>query len=61
MKKELEETYKIIERVLVKLKFFINFKESNYIDFEKREKLNQIFTEIIKLKTSTNIFKLRQI
>jgi hypothetical protein len=61
MKKELEETYKIIERVLVKLKFFINLKDTSYIDFEKREKLNQIYTEIIKLKTSTNIFKLRQI
>jgi hypothetical protein len=61
MKKELEETYKIIDRVLAKLKFFINLNDNNYINFEKREKLNQIYIEIIKLKTSTNIFKLRQI
>jgi hypothetical protein len=61
MKKELEETYKIIDRVLTKLKFFINLKDDNYIDFEKREKLNQIYFEIIKLKSSTNIFKIRQV
>jgi hypothetical protein len=51
MKKELEETYKIIDRVITKLKFFINLKDNNYIDFEKKEKLNQIYFEIIKLKS----------
>ncbi len=61
MKKELEETYKIIDRVLIKMDFFIKLENNEYLNFEKKEKLKQIHQEIIKLKTSTNIFKLRQI
>lgn len=61
MKKELEETYKVIDRVLAKIKFFIDLENSEFINFEKRAKLKEIYNELIKVKSSTNIFKLRQI
>lgn len=61
MKKELEETYKIIERVLTKIDFFVKIENNEFLNFEKKEKLKQIYQEIIKLKSSTNVFKLRQV
>lgn len=61
MKKELDEVYEIISRVMVKLKFFIDIPENQYIDFQKKEKLKDIYNTLIKLKSSTNITKLRQI
>lgn len=61
MKKELDETYKIIEKVLLKLKSILELEESEYLNYEKREKLKDIYNLIIKLKTSTNIVKLKQI
>jgi len=61
MKKELDETYKIIEKVLLKLKSILELEENEYLNYEKREKLKDIYNLIIKLKTSTNIVKLKQI
>lgn len=61
MRKELEETYKIIDRILVKIKFFTELKDFEFLNFEKKESLNQIYNELLKLKSSTNIFKLRQV
>lgn len=61
MKKELDETYKIIDKVLVKLKYFLELPESDILNYDKKMKLKDIFNLIIKLKTSTNIVKLRQI
>jgi len=61
MKKEIEMVSKVIERVLIKLKFFIDIPDENIISFEKKQKLKTVFDEITKLKTSTNIYKLKQI
>ena len=61
MKKELDETYKVIDKVLVKLKYFLELPESEILNYDKKMKLKDIFNLIIKLKTSTNIVKLRQI
>lgn len=61
MKKELDETYKIIEKVLIKLKNILNLEENEYLNFKRREKLQDIYNLIIKLKTSTNIVKLKQV
>ena len=61
MKKELDEIYKIIDKVLVKIKYFLDQETWEYLTFEKKEKLREIYNVIIKLKSSTNIPKLRQI
>lgn len=61
MKKEIEMVSKVIERVLIKLKFFIDIPDENIISFEKKQKLKTVFDEITKLKTSTNVYKLKQI
>lgn len=61
MKKELDAVYKIIDRVLIKIKYFLELNESPYFTFEKKELLKQVYNEVIKLKTSTNIPKLKQI
>lgn len=61
MKKELDEIYKIIDKVLVKIKYFLDQEIGEYLTFEKKEKLREIYNVIIKLKSSTNIPKLRQI
>jgi len=61
MKKELDAVYKIIDRVLIKIKYFLEMNESLYFTFEKKELLKQVYNEVIKLKTSTNIPKLKQI
>lgn len=61
MKKELDETYKIIDKVLLKIKYFLTWESKEYLDFEKKQKLTDINNLIIKLKSSTNIQKLRQV
>lgn len=61
MKKELDFVYKIIDKVLFKLKNLIEINNNEFIDFNKKELLKNIYNEIIKLKNSTNIYKLKQI
>ncbi len=61
MKKELEETNKLIELVLEKLKKIISWDYLIEIDNQKKEKLKQVYNEIVKLKKSTNIAKLKEI
>jgi hypothetical protein len=61
MKKELDNVYKIIDKVLSKLKNLLEINDSEYISSEKKELLKNIYTEIVKIKSSTNIYKLRQI
>lgn len=61
MKKELDYVYEIIDRVLFKLKNLLEINDNEYINFEKKEILKNIYTEIIKLKSSTNIYKLKQV
>ncbi len=61
MKKELDETTKLIELVLKKLEKIISWNYPVKFSQEKIEKLKQIYNEIIKLKKSTNISKLKEI
>lgn len=61
MKKELEETNKLIELVLEKLKKIISWDYLIEIENDKKEKLKQVYNEIVKLKKSTNIAKLKEV
>lgn len=61
MKKELDEVYNIIDKVLVKIKNFLDLQDNNYLNFEKKEKFKDLYNTLVKLKSSTNIPKLRQI
>jgi len=60
MKKDLDETYALIETVLEKLqKLIINPKVK--INETKKQKLTEVYNAIIKIKKSTNIEKLKQV
>jgi len=61
MKKELEQTYKLIDFVLEKVKNLIENKEIANLDIEQKEKLKTVYNSIIKIKKTTNINKLREI
>lgn len=61
LKKELEETNKLIVLVLMKLSDIIDWKWVIKVDEEQKNKLSNIYNSIIKLKKSTNISKLKQI
>ncbi len=61
LKKELEESYKLLDFTLKKLSFLLQNENFNLIEFDKREKLKIINNELIKLKTSTNIAKIKKI
>lgn len=61
MKKELEEINKLMVHVLTKLEQMILWKTSIILSLEQKQKLENIYNSIIKLKKSTNISKLKQI
>ncbi len=61
MKKEIDDLYKIITKVLEKLRYFIEISNDEYLTLERKEKLREVYNNVIKLKTSTNIPKLKQI
>ena len=61
MKKELEDVNKLIVHVLVKLESMILWNSIVKLDLEQKQKLENIYNSIIKLKKSTNISKLREI
>ncbi len=61
LKKELEETYKLIEFVLEKLRKLLSKDSPIELDSNQQEKLNTIYNSIIKFKKSTNISKLKEI
>lgn len=60
-KKELEETYKLIEFILKKLKNIIDLKIDKELTRDELEKLTSVYNNIIKIKTSSNISKLKEI
>lgn len=60
LKKELEETYKLIDFVLNKLSKLLA-SDKYAIDNEKKEKLKNLYNTLIKIKSSTNIAKLREV
>ena len=61
MKKELDNAYKIIDKVLLKLRFFLELEINEYLTLEKKEKLKEVYNVILRLKNTTNIAKLYEI
>lgn len=61
IKKELEQTYKLIDFVLLKLQNLIDNKEIENLDAIQKEKLKTLYNSIIKIKKSTNIAKLKEV
>ena len=61
LKKELEEVNKLIEIVLLKMQNLIWEKTWIELDVEQKEKIKNVFNNIIKIKNSTNIAKLREV
>ncbi len=61
LKKELEETYKLISLVLIKLQNLLTWDSQIELDFDQKEKLKNIYNSIIKFKKSTNVSKLKEI
>ncbi len=61
MKKELDEIYKLIDLVLLKLQNLLSWESKIDLDAEQKEKLKNVFNSILKFKKSTNISKLKEI
>lgn len=61
LKKELEDTHKLIEFVLLKLKNIIDKSKDSDITDEEKRKLEKLHIWIISVKKTTNIKKLREI
>jgi len=61
LKKNLEETYKLINFILIKLKNIIDWKEINNLSEEEKTNLKNIHNWILKIKSTTNILKLKDI
>ncbi|MDQ7022199.1 MAG: hypothetical protein Q9M97_01460 [Candidatus Gracilibacteria bacterium] len=61
LKKELEETYRLIDFVLIKLKHILDNANEKEVDLIKKQKIKTIYNLIIKLKKTTNIAKLKEI
>ena len=59
MKKELDETYAMIDTVIEKLQSLI--VNPKLVDESKKQKLTDVYNSIIKIKKSTNIEKLKQV
>ena len=61
LKKQLETTYKLIDLVLLKFNTIFQSKDEYMIEDELYIKLQDIYSKIISLKSSTNIPKLQEI
>jgi len=61
LKKELNEVYKLILFILNKLKHIINWEWWYNLTIEQKDKFKIIYNEIIKLKKTTNLTKLKEI
>jgi hypothetical protein len=61
MKKELEETYRLIDFVLIKLKNILDNVNWEDVNLEKKEKIKKLYNWIIKIKKTTNIAKLKEV
>ena len=60
LKKELEDTYKLIDFVLNKLKILLSSDKYELSDI-KKERLKELYNNLVKIKTSTNISKLKEL
>ncbi len=61
IKKQLDETYRLIDFVLLKLKNILEKSNQKEITKEKKEKLMGLYNSIIKVKKTTNVSKLKEI
>lgn len=61
LKKELDQTYKLLDHVLLKLENLISEKNNIKINIETKEKIKNIYNSIIVLKKSTNLSKLKEV
>ena len=61
LKKELDETYKLIDFVLLKLNNVIEKDSIKNLNPERKQKVKNIYNSIIKIRNSTNIAKLKEI
>lgn len=60
MKKELDETYALIDFILEKIEKLISNTQLQ-VDAAQRDKLKTLYNSIIKIKKSTNIAKLKEV
>ncbi|MBS9775357.1 hypothetical protein KGV52_01430 [Candidatus Gracilibacteria bacterium] len=61
LKKELLEATKLIDSVLKKIELIVTGESKVKVSIEQREKLQNIYRTLIKLKKSTNIAKLKAV
>lgn len=61
LKKELEQTYRLLDFILIKIKNILEKAEAEDVDKEKKEKLQKLYNSITSLKKSTNVTKLREV
>jgi len=61
LKKELDETYRLIDFVLIKLKHILDNANEEEVSKIKKQKIKTLYNSIIKLKSTTNISKLKEI
>lgn len=61
LKKQLDETYKLIDFVLQKLRNILDQKEVWNISDDQRQKLKTIYNSIVKIQKTTNISKLKEV
>ncbi|MCH8518521.1 hypothetical protein LAT59_02060 [Candidatus Gracilibacteria bacterium] len=61
LKKQLEATYKLVDAVIGKFHVLFQNRESFNIDDETFKKLQEVYTKIITIKSSTNLPKLKEI
>ncbi|MCD5380835.1 hypothetical protein LR004_02810 [Candidatus Gracilibacteria bacterium] len=61
LKKELEQTYRLLDFILIKIKNILEKAEEEDVNEDKRKKLQKLYNSITSLKKSTNITKLREV
>jgi hypothetical protein len=61
MRKKLKEIHIIIEDILALIQNFLDRKILKNLSFEEIDSLEENYNNIIKVKSSTNVIKLKQI
>ncbi len=61
LKKQLEETYKLIENVLAKFEYVFSHRDVYNIDDATLEKLQNVYNKLVHIKSSTNLEKLKEV
>ena len=61
LKKELEQTYRLLDFILIKIKNILDKAEEADVSQEKKDKLQTLYNSITSLKKSTNVTKLREV